>query len=166
MARKVSKKRELRQKENALVLFGSKGKMETPEQRENAALVLKLSEDQRIKALANLVLNPEFKFHSFVWCMDYLGVPLSLVCHEYKELQRHHGYILAATKLPEIMDRVSDRALAGDPASVEHILEAFDITGKGRSGPLVNLDMRRIGKDENLEDLAATIGPLLNGETT
>jgi hypothetical protein len=52
------------------------------------------------------------------------------------------------------------------PGEVERLKLVFDVHGLigKNSGLNVNFDMRQISSGENLEDLADSIGPLLNGE--
>jgi len=52
----------------AMKLFGSKGKMERPEQREEMALVLRMSSDPRFQELARRAMNKiVYGQRSFAW---------------------------------------------------------------------------------------------------
>jgi len=52
----------------------------------------------------------------------------------------------------------------GNAERLKLIFETFQLTGKG-GGVAVNLDLRKVAASETLEDLASTMGKVLEGET-
>ncbi|HWV46546.1 MAG TPA: hypothetical protein VN039_11100 [Nitrospira sp.] len=95
-------------RQNALALFGiTTGRMETPEQRESTALVLRLSQNEKIRALATMMMMAEWKGVAMTTIMEKLQITYGQLAGEYKELQRSQGFIRAAQHLPEIMEQVA-----------------------------------------------------------
>src|SRR5882724_2338210 len=91
----------------AMKLFGSKGKMERPEQREEMALVLRMSADPRFQELARRAMNKiVYGQRSFAWIAEDLGLTYPVIAKEYSELQKAQGFIRAAEHLPDLMEQV------------------------------------------------------------
>lgn len=90
---------------NALMLFGAKpgSKMETREARQNLALILRLSQHDRFKALANMALSPIYEKTAFTTLMEKLQITYHDLSTEYKALQTSVGMIRAAEHIPDIM---------------------------------------------------------------
>src|SRR5258708_4880856 len=91
----------------AMKLFGSKGKMERPEQREEMSLVLRMSSDPRFQELAKRAMNKiVYGQRSFAWIAEDLGLTYPVIAKEYSELQKAQGFIRAAEHLPDLMEQV------------------------------------------------------------
>ncbi len=89
----------------ALQLFGLTGQkvMESKEDREHMALVLRMSQDARMKALAAQALDPLHVHTSFAKLAENLGLNYHMISTEYRELKRSEGFIRAASHLPDLM---------------------------------------------------------------
>jgi len=92
-------------KRNALMLFGVPrgGKMEPKERRQDLALVLRLSQQDRFRALANMALSPIHETTAFTTLMEKLQISYHDLSQEFKALQTSLGFIRAAEHLPDLM---------------------------------------------------------------
>jgi hypothetical protein len=99
-------------KRNAMVLFGNKygQKMETKEVRTNMALILRLSQHDRFRALANMALSPIYEKTAFTTLMEKLQITYHDLSTEYKALQTSVGMIRAADHIPDIMEQTAEDA--------------------------------------------------------
>lgn len=97
---------------NALMLFGAKrgSKMETKEARQNMALILRLSQHDRFRALANMALSPIHEKTAFTTLMEKLQISYHDISQEYKALQTSIGMIRAADHLPDLMEQTAQDA--------------------------------------------------------
>jgi hypothetical protein len=93
----------------ALRLFGVPWgrQMESKEDRESLALVLRLSPNPRMQLLAAQALDPIFKHTSFSKLAENNGLNYHMLSTEYKEIQRSVGFIRAAQHLPDLMEQVA-----------------------------------------------------------
>src|SRR6266704_1762692 len=93
----------------ALQLFGLTGQkvMESKEDREHMALVLRMSHDARMKALAAQALDPLHVHTSFAKLAENLGLNYHMISTEYRELKRSEGFIRAASHLPDLMEQAA-----------------------------------------------------------
>ena len=91
----------------AMKLFGSKGKMETPEQREEMATIFAMSSDPRFRELAKQSRDQLCNgARSFAWLAEHLNLSYPAIAKEYTELQKSIGYTRAAAHLPDLMEQV------------------------------------------------------------
>lgn len=94
---------------NAMVLFGNKpgSKMETKEARQNLALILRLSQHDRFRALANMALSPIYEKTAFTTLMEKLQITYHDLSTEYKALQTSVGMIRAADHIPDLLEQTA-----------------------------------------------------------
>lgn len=113
---------------NAMVLFGNKpgSKMETKEARQNLALILRLSQHDRFRALANMALSPIYEKTAFTTLMEKLQITYHDLSTEYKALQTSVGMIRAADHIPDIMEQTAEDAKHRD-------IECVHCKGKGQT---------------------------------
>jgi len=114
-------------KRNAMVLFGNKygQKMEDKAVRQNMALILRLSQHDRFRALANMALSPIHAKTAFTSLMEKLQITYHDLSTEYKALQTSVGMIRAADHIPDIM------AQTAEDAKHRHV-ECVHCKGKGQ----------------------------------
>jgi hypothetical protein len=174
-------------------LFGVPwGKMEPRDRRQEVALVLNLSPDQRMRFLAQHALDPVFDRTSFATLCDKFNVSYVQVAKAYKELKHSEGLLRAADHLPEIMEQVAQDAKGKTQAcpkcngkteegkvcpacsgsgtvyvaaEVERLRLLFDMVEPRQKGPSVNIDLRNTDKTEKLSDLYATVDGIVEGGT-
>ena len=209
-------------KRTAMVLFGVAPRhlMETPAQREQIALVLRNSTDERMRTLAAQASDPMYKQTSFAVLAEKNKLNYYMVAEEFKHIMRGEGYIRQAQHLPDLMEQAAIEArskfelcdtcdgkgtvpdadaydalckkadekkqrwphyaprkqctqckgkgkiwVKGDVEQLKMIFETYGLIGKGGAGLNVNFDLRRAPEvPETMSDLAATLGPILEGE--
>lgn len=99
----------------ALALFGvPSGKMERPADRENIALVLRMSGDERMRAIARDAMDPLWSTKSFAAIVEMRGANWHDVADEYKKIKKAEGIIRAADHLPALMEQVAVDAASRD----------------------------------------------------
>ena len=91
----------------ALQLFGVPTRMESKEDRESIALVLRLSANPRMRKVAEMALLPEFRSTSFAKLAENEGLNFHSISSEYKEIKRSEGFIRAAQHLPDLMEQTA-----------------------------------------------------------
>jgi hypothetical protein len=207
-------------RKTALMLFGIPHKMESKEQRESLALVLRKSGDARMQLLARQALDPDFKHTSFATLAENNHLNYHMIADEFKGLMRSEGFIRQAQHLPEIMEQTAMDAKSkwitcetcdgvrevpdieafnklkreakaakaeaptiaprkqcprckgegltwqlGDIDRLKLVYETYGLTGKGGGvGVQVNISQPP-AQNESMADLAASIGPILEGNT-
>lgn len=178
----------------ARALFGVPwGRMEPRDRREEVALVLRLSDSERMRFLAQRALDPAFDRTSFATLCGQFNVTYKQVADAYKIIKHSEGLLRASDHLPDLMEQVavdaksktmkcfpcngtgtiSDGKPCKDckgtgtqyiPGEVERLKLVFDmIEPRVRAGVNVNLDLRDTGKSEKLEELAGSVAGIVNG---
>ena len=96
-------------KRNALMLFGNKygSKMEDKGVRQNMALILRLSQHDRFRALSNMALSPIHAKTAFTTLMEKLQITYHDLSTEYKALQTSIGMIRAADHIPDLLEQTA-----------------------------------------------------------
>lgn len=146
---------------NAKLLFGAKtgSKMETKESRQNLALVLRLSQHDRFRALANMALSPIHEKTAFTTLMEKLQITYHDISTEYKALQTSIGMIRAADHLPDLMEQTATDAKHREVECVhckgKGEVKVFDYTAidKARAALAENIGLGR-ESDPEVELLA------------
>jgi hypothetical protein len=100
----------------ALALFGRKSLMETPEERETLALVLRLSDKPAFQHLAAQAMSPlqADRSTSFAMLIEKHGLNIHSIAEEFKAIQRSTGFMRAAQHLPDIMEETAQAARSHD----------------------------------------------------
>ncbi len=177
----------------ALALFGRSSRMETPEERETLALVLRLSDKNEFKQLAAQAMSPLYKGTSFAKLIEQHGLNIHSISSEIKDIQRSTGFLRAAMHLPDIMEETAIAAKSRDEqcksckgTGLVKELPCGKCEGKGtvrvlgdlerlkitletfellgkRAGLNLNLDLRKMPNNESMADLSASVAPLLEG---
>lgn len=110
----------------ALALFGlTRGKMERPEDREAVALVLRLSGDERMQAIARDAMDPVWRAKSLAEIIEMRKCNYHDVSQEYNKIKRAEGLIRAANHLPDMLEQT-----ALDAQSRDEECSKCDGTGK------------------------------------
>lgn len=92
----------------ARALFGVPwGRMEPRERREEVALVLRLSDSEKMRFLAQHALDPIHDRTSFATLCDKFNVSYKQVANAYKEVKQSEGLLKAASHLPALMEQVA-----------------------------------------------------------
>jgi len=176
----------------ARLLFGpSSSQMESPEEREHMALVLSRSADIRVQRMVTdlLRVDPDFKGKSLARIAEDHGLNFHMLSEEYTRLKKSEGFILAAHRIPEIMQQVAEDALnrwetcarcegsgqVDSPdgivdcgcvdgkvyvaASIDHLKLMFDTFGLSSKGAGVNVNLD-LRKTDAVESLADLAGSL------
>lgn len=104
--------RKRRQRKAALLskeIFGPQesGWKESPAQRENLAIMLSLSADDRMRSLARDALMPELKTVSFAHLALAKGITLNVLSEEIKSIRKSEGFIRASQHLPDLMEQTA-----------------------------------------------------------
>lgn len=96
-------------KRNALMLFGNKygQKMESKDVRQNMALIMRLSQHDRFRALANMALSPIHEKTAFTTLMEKLQISYHDLSTEYKAIQTSVGMIRAADHIPDLLEQTA-----------------------------------------------------------
>jgi len=100
----------------ALALFGRRTLMETPEERETLALVLRLSDKPAFQHLAAQAMSPlqADRSTSFAMLIEKHGLNIHSIAEEFKSIQRSTGFMRAAQHLPDIMEETAVAAKSHD----------------------------------------------------
>lgn len=103
-------------KTNAKKLFALKGSRvkESQSQREEMAYTLRLSEQPRMKLLAQWCFDPIYKTVSFVKIMEKVGVDWRDIAKEYKALKKSQGEVEAAKYIPVLLVQTAEEAMSRD----------------------------------------------------
>lgn len=100
---------------NALALFGlASGKMERASDREQMALVLRHSADDRMRAIARDALDPLWRQKSFAAIVEMRQANYHDVSEEYRKILRQEGLMRAANHLPDLMEQTAIDARSRD----------------------------------------------------
>lgn len=92
----------------ARALFGVPwGRMEPRERREEVALVLRLSDSEKMRFLAQHALDPIHDRTSFATLCDKFNVSYKQVAEAYKTVKQSEGLLRAASHLPDLMEQVA-----------------------------------------------------------
>jgi hypothetical protein len=115
-------------KRNALMLFGTKrgSKMEDKGVRQNMALIMRLSQHDRFRALANMALSPIYEKTAFTTLMEKLQISYHDLSTEYKALQTSIGMVRAADHIPDLMEQTAEDAKHRE-------IECVHCKGKGQT---------------------------------
>jgi hypothetical protein len=101
--------------QTSLALFGSKRRMEAPQDRQVLALALSTSDKPQMQAIAQeALMEPHGKPSSLARIAERHGVNLHMLSKEITELSRSEGLMRAAQRLPVIMEQVADDATGKD----------------------------------------------------
>lgn len=146
---------------NAMQLFGVKrgSKMEDPKVRQDMALILRLSQHDRFRALANMALSPIYEKHAFTTLMEKLQITYHDISTEYKALQTSLGFIRAADHIPDLMEQTAEDALHKEITCVhckgKGEVKVYDYTAidKARATLAENIGLQR-ESDPEMELLA------------
>lgn len=95
---------------NALMLFGTKGKMEPKGVREDLSLLLRMSSEPKFRALAQMASDETFKAMAFTTLMEKLDISYVALTHEYKELKKAEGFVRAGAHIPRLMEEAAVQA--------------------------------------------------------
>lgn len=92
----------------ARALFGVPwGRMEPRDRREEVALVLRLSDSERMRFLAQRALDPAFDRTSFATLCGQFNVTYKQVADAYKIIKHSEGLLRASDHLPDLMEQVA-----------------------------------------------------------
>lgn len=175
---------------HALFAVGKRRKLESDAQRTTMALALRMSTDDRMRALARDAVDPIHRFTAFTTLAEKLGLTYEDVAKEFTTIRKSEGLIRMAEHLPALMEETAVEAKSRDeqcrtcrgsnPAckdcggtgtvhvlgSVERLKMVFDTFGLtgGKGGPMVNIDLRgKPARGESLADLAGSLDGIVSG---
>jgi len=95
----------------AKAIFGVPwGRMESREDREAIALVLLRSDSDKLQALAQEALLPQFKQSSFATLCNKFGVSFKEVATAYMAVKKDEGFMRVANHLPDLMEETAEAA--------------------------------------------------------
>jgi hypothetical protein len=165
--------------------------MEPRERREEVALVLRLSESEKMRFLAQHALDPIHDRTSFATLCDKFNVSYKQVADAYKTVKQSEGLLRAASYLPDLMEQVAVDAKSRTnkcfpcsgtgtisdgkpckeckgtgtvyiPGEVERLRLVFDmIEPRVKAGVNVTIDQR--GQNASIDDLRGSISGIIEG---
>jgi hypothetical protein len=178
----------------ARALFGVPwGRMEPRERREEVALVLRRSDSEKLRFLAERALDPTHDRTSFATLCSQFDLSYKQIAQAYKEIKHSEGLLRVADHIPALMEQVAvdaksktDRCFtcAGSgtvsdgkpckdcqgkgtrytPGEVERLKLVFDmIEPRHKPGISVNIDQR--GQQASTDDLRGSISGIIEGNT-
>lgn len=99
---------------HALFAVGKRKKMEAEAQRTTMALALRMSTDDRMRALARDAVDPIHRYTAFTTLAEKLGLTYEDVAKEFTTIRKSEGLIRMAEHLPALMEETAVEAKSRD----------------------------------------------------